>query len=179
MIRYIANKGSQRVRAAALIAPVQPDPSTSQPSPECDQDGQRFLDGLLAELAADRPAAIKTFLDLSYNLDVLGGWHVSDQAWQNSFHVAVGVSASAALGCAVAWQEDFRADLGRIVIPVLVVQGSQDRIMPPTVAGHPLVAALANASLVEIAGGPHAIIWTHAPEVNQALLSFLRALERA
>ncbi len=176
VIRYLATNGSQRVRAAALIAPVRPGPPASRPGPGRDQDDRRFLDELLAELAADRPAAIKTFLDWSYNLDMLGGWNVSDQAWQNSFHVAVGVSAAAALGCAAAWQEDFSADLGRIFIPVLVVQGSQDKIMPPAAAGRLLARALANARLVEIAGGPHAITWTHAPEVNQALLGFLRGL---
>jgi hypothetical protein len=32
---------------------------------------------------------------------------------------------------------------------------------------------LANARSVVIAGGPHAIIWTHAGEVNQALLHFI------
>jgi non-heme chloroperoxidase len=36
-----------------------------------------------------------------------------------------------------------------------------------------LPALLANARSVIIAGGPHAIIWTHADEVNQALSQFL------
>ena len=32
---------------------------------------------------------------------------------------------------------------------------------------------LKNARSTVIAGGPHAIIWTHADEVNQALLDFI------
>jgi hypothetical protein len=32
---------------------------------------------------------------------------------------------------------------------------------------------LTNARSTVIAGGPHAIIWTHADEVNQALLDFI------
>lgn len=177
VIRYLANHGSQRVRAAVLISPLQPGLPVSAPDSDPDQDDRLFLNKLLAALADDRPAAIKKFLDWSYNLDVLGGWNVSDQAWQNSFQVAVAVSAAAALGCAAAWREDFRADLGRIQIPILVVQGLQDRVMPPAAAGHLLAVALPNATLVEIAGGPHAVIWTHSPEVNQALLGFLRGLE--
>lgn len=179
VIRYLANSGSRRVRVAALIAPVEPDPPPENPGSDRAQGDRMFADELPNSLAADRPAAIKTFLDLSYNLDVLGGWNVSDQAWQNSFHVAVGISAAAALGGALALQEDFRADLLRIVIPVLVVQGSQDRVMPPATAGQVLAAGLVRASLVEIASGPHAIIWTHAPEVNDALLAFLGGLERS
>ncbi len=69
------------------------------------------FDQFMSEIAGDRPAAAKTFLDKSYNIDILGGSHVSDQAWQNSFHVAIRAAARATLGCAAAWLEDFRADL--------------------------------------------------------------------
>ena len=135
-----------------------------------------MLDDFCAEFAADRPAAVKAYLDRYYNIDVLGGTRVTDQAWQNSFHVAIGVSAAAALGCALAWREDFRADLARISVPVLIVQGSQDRVMPLAATGNPLAAMLGDARLVVIPDGPHAITWTHAAQVNQALLGFLRDL---
>ena len=115
-------------------------------------------------------------MDDSHNVDLLGGSRVSDQAWQNSFHVAIRVSAAAALGCAAAWREDFRADLARITIPVLIVQGAQDRVMPLAATGNPLAVLLAAARLVLIPEGPHAIIWTHAAEVNRALVGFLGAL---
>jgi non-heme chloroperoxidase len=175
VIRYLGRTGSPRVRAAVLLAPFPPAPSAGHGQETAD----RFLDRYATDLTADRPAAIKTFLDLSYNLEVLGGWQVSDQAWQNSFHVAIGVSAAAALGCAIAWQEDLLADLGRILVPVLVVQGAEDRITTPGQAGHRLAAELPAAHLVEIPGGPHAIGWTHSAEVNDALLAFLRTLEVA
>jgi len=86
------------------------------------------------------------------------------------------VCAAAALGCAAAWREDFRADLARITVPVLIVQGAQDRVMPLAVTGNRLAILLADARLVVIPEGPHAIMWTHAAEVNRALLGFLRAL---
>ena len=71
--------------------------------------------------------------------------------------------------------EDFRADLARITIPVLVVQGSQDRVMPPGATGRPAVQpAQPGARHVVIPDGPHAIIWTHADQVNQAFLEFIR-----
>jgi hypothetical protein len=38
---------------------------------------------------------------------------------------------------------------------------------------------LKNARSTVIAGGPHAIIWTHAHEVNQALLDFIGHPDRA
>jgi non-heme chloroperoxidase len=59
---------------------------------------------------------------------------------------------------------------------VLIVQGTEGRIMPLMATGNRLAAVLANASLITIFRGPHAIIWTHAAEVNGALLGFLDAL---
>jgi hypothetical protein len=53
---------------------------------------------------------------------------------------------------------------------VLVVQGGQDRITPPEVTGNRLPGLLRRARYVLISDGPHAIIWTHADEINQALL---------
>jgi non-heme chloroperoxidase len=116
---------------------------------------------------------MKDLLDRSYNIDLLGGSRVSDQAWQNSFYVAISTSAHAALGCLTASQEDFRADLATITIPVLVIHGDQDRVLPYQATSSRLPALLTNARSTIITGGPHAIIWTHADEVNQALLDFI------
>jgi pimeloyl-ACP methyl ester carboxylesterase len=75
--------------------------------------------------------------DRSYNIDLLGGSRVSDQAWQNSFYAAISAPAHAALGCVTAFLEDFRGDLAAISIPVLVTHGDQDRVLPyePPAAG--------------------------------------------
>ena len=116
---------------------------------------------------------MKDFMDRSYNVDLLGGSRVSDQAWQNSFYVAISASAHAALGCVTACLEDFRGDLATIGIPVLIIHGDQDRVLPYEATSQRLPALLKNTRSAIIAGGPHAIIWTHADEVNQALLNFI------
>ena len=136
------------------------------------------FDAITARIAADRPAAMKDFMDRCYNVDLLGGDRVSDQAWQNSFYVAISASAHAALRCVTACLEDFRGDLATITIPVLVIHGDQDRVLPYEATSRRLPALLKNARSTVIAGGPHAIIWTHADEVNQALLDFIGHLSR-
>ena len=80
------------------------------------------------------------------------------------------------MGCAVAWREDFRDDVARVTIPVLIVQGAQDRVMPPVATGNRLTVMMADARLAGIPDGGHAIIWTHAAQVNQLLVGFLQAL---
>jgi pimeloyl-ACP methyl ester carboxylesterase len=71
--------------------------------------------------------------DLTFDsqVEAMQDSHVSDQAWQNSFHVAIRTSAKAALDCVTACMDDFRGDLPRIDVPVLVMQGTRDRIFPP------------------------------------------------
>ena len=169
--RYLAAHGPGRVTAAVLIAPLLPFLLRAGDNPGGIDRG--VFDRLTARIAADRPAAMKEFLDRSYNVDLLGGSRVSDQAWQNSFYVAISASARAAVQCVTACREDFRADLAAITVPVLVIHGDQDRVLPYEATGGRLPALLANARSIVIAGGPHAIIWTHADEVNHALLDFI------
>jgi non-heme chloroperoxidase len=53
------------------------------------------------------------------------------------------------------------------------MQGSQDRILPPEATGDRLPALIRDVHRVVIEGGPRAIIWAHAGQVNQALLDFI------
>jgi len=175
--RYLAVHGSGRVKAAVLVAPLLPFLLKTDDSPE--GIDRSVFDAITARIAADRPAAMKDFMDRCYNVDLLGGGRVSDQAWQNSFYVAVAASAHAALGCVTACLEDFRGDLAAITVPVLVIHGDQDRVLPYEATSQRLPGLLRNARSTIIAGGPHAIIWTHADEVNQALLDFISRLSRA
>ena len=89
-----------------------------------------MFDGIKAAVVADRPAYFKDFLDNFYNVDVLRPARISDQAWQNSFIVAVGASAYAAWACVDTWLTDFREDLPKIDVPTLVLHGTEDRILP-------------------------------------------------
>jgi non-heme chloroperoxidase len=177
VIRYLAIHGSARIRAAALIAPLPPFLLKAHDSPE--GIDRSVFDDIVARIAADRPAAMKDFMDRAYNVDLLGGSRVSDQAWQNSFYIALSASAQAALACVTACQEDFRGDLATISIPVLIIHGDQDRILPYEATSRRLPALLQNARTTIIASGPHAIIWTHADEVNRALLDFIGQLSPA
>src|SRR3984885_4408914 len=169
--RYLAAHGPGRVKAAVLVAPLLPFLLKTDDSP--DGIDRSVFDRIAVCIAADRPAAMKDFMDRSYNINLLDGSRVTDQAWQNSFYVAISASAHAARRCVTACLEDFRGDLATISIPVLVIHGDQDRVLPYEATSRRLPALLKNARSAIIAGGPHAIIWTHADEATQALLDFI------
>jgi non-heme chloroperoxidase len=135
---------------------------------------QSLLDGFAAAAAADTPAWMKGFLDTFYNIDTLRGTLVSDQAWQASWNLAVTASAAAAVACVRTWTTDFRDDLPKIDVPVLVLHGDADQVLPVDKTASRLPGLIKDMQLTVIEGGPHAIPWTHADQVNTALLDFLR-----
>jgi non-heme chloroperoxidase len=133
------------------------------------------FDQIKAAVLADRPAYFKDFLNNFYNVDVLGGTRISEQAWQNSFIVAVGASAHAAYACVDTWLTDFRADLPKIDVPTLLIHGNADRILPYDATAKRLPGLIKDLKFVTVDGGPHNIAWTHSDEVNRALLEFVRS----
>jgi non-heme chloroperoxidase len=137
-------------------------------------DGQVF-DGIKAAIVKDRYAYFEDFLNNFYNVDVLGGSRISDRAWQASFNVAAAASPFATYACVDTWLTDFRGDLPKIDVPVLVVHGTEDRILPFDSTAARLPALIADCALVPVEGGPHNIAWTHPDEVNSALLEFIAA----
>jgi non-heme chloroperoxidase len=135
-------------------------------------DGQVF-EAIKTAIVKDRYAFVKNFLDDFYNVDVLAPDRISDQAWQASFNVAAAASAYASLACIDTWLTDFRSDLARIDVPMLVVHGTEDRILPFEATAKRLPALVADITLVPVEGGPHGIGWTHPDELNSAMLEFL------
>jgi non-heme chloroperoxidase len=169
--RYLGTYGSGRVPKAALFGAIPPFLLKTDDNAE-GVDGQVF-DGIKSAIVKDRYAYFKDFLDNFYNVDVLGGSRISDQAWQASFNVAVGASPHATYVCVDTWLTDFRGDLPKIDVPVLVVHGTEDRILPFDATAKRLPGLIDDLRLVTVEGGPHNIAWTHPDEVNKALLEFL------
>jgi non-heme chloroperoxidase len=135
---------------------------------------QALFDGFAQAARADTPAWMKGFLNNFYNMDTLRGSRVSDQAWQASWNLAVTASATAAVACIGTWATDFRDDLPKIDVPVLVIHGDADQVLPLDKTAARLPGLIKDVRLTVVEGGPHAIPWTHADQVNTALLDFLR-----
>ncbi len=170
--RYLGTRGSARVASGVLVSPIPPFLLQTPDNP--DGVPQGLFDGFVQAAKADAPAWMKGFLDNFYNVDTLRGTLVSDQAYQASWNLAVTASATATVACIPTWTTDFRADLPEIDVPVLVVQGDADRVLPIDKTGQRLPALIKDVQLIVVEGGPHAIPWTHAAQVNTALLDFIR-----
>lgn len=169
--RYLGRYGSERVEKAVFISCVTPCLLKAEDNPK-GLDASVFA-GIEKAIMADRPAFLSTFLGDFYNADILKGTLVSEQAIQSAWNVAAGAGAKATLDSVASWGTDFRKELAGIDIPVLVIHGDADRILPIENSGARMQQAMKRARLVTIPGGPHGITWTHAEQVNLELLKFL------
>jgi non-heme chloroperoxidase len=173
--RYLGNFGSQRVARGVLVSPIPP--FLLQTSDNPDGLPGSLFEGFMQAAKQDMPAWMKGFLDNFYNIDKLRGTLVSDQAYQASWNLAVGASATAAVACVPTWETDFRADLPKIDVPILVIQGDADRVLPYEKTGDRLRSLIKDVHVMVIKDGPHAIPWTHADQINAALLNFMPSLQ--
>jgi non-heme chloroperoxidase len=168
--RYLGTHGSARIAKAAFLGSLEPylrktDDNPSGAAPD--------FDDLKAAATSDRFAWFTGFLENFYNLDENLGSRISDEAVRASWMVAVGGSWYAAAAAVDTWLTDFRGDIEKIDVPALILHGTADRILPIDVTAREFIKRLPSADYVEIEGAPHGLLWTHADEVNEALLAFL------
>jgi pimeloyl-ACP methyl ester carboxylesterase len=169
--RYIGKYGTQRVRKAVLIGTLGPYLVKAKDNPE-GVDASVF-DGIKAALRADRPSFLMEFLRNFYNYDVTGGKLVSERVLEDNWNVAVGASAIGTVACVDCWIEDFRKNLPKNTVPTLILHGDADRILPPDATSRRQAKMIKNVKFVELPGGPHGVLWTHADQINSELVRFL------
>lgn len=169
--RYIGLYGSERVKKAVFISSIPPFLLKTADNP-AGVDGSVF-EGMMQSVIADRPAFLSQFFSNFYNVDLLGGKFISDQAVQFSWNVGTMASPKGTLDSISAWLTDFRKDLAHIDVPTLIVHGDGDRICPLPATGERIHEAVKESKLVVVEGGPHGLNWTHADQLNRALLDFI------
>ena len=171
--RYLGTYGSAGISKAVMIGPIGPYILQTDDNPQ--GVPKDVFDGFKQAAAGDRYAFLDGILGNLYNTDVLEPERISAPALLANHRVAFGSSPYSTYACIDTWLTDFRGDLPRIDIPVLVIYGTADRILPPAVTAERLrdERLIADLTVAEIPDGPHNVCWTHPDEVNSALLSFL------
>lgn len=72
-------------------------------------------------------------------------------------------------------QTDFTEDLKNITVPVLVMHGDDDQIVPYADSGPQSAKLLKNGMLKTYAGFPHGMPTTQAETINADLLAFIQS----
>jgi non-heme chloroperoxidase len=174
--RYVAQHGEPqgRVAKAVLVSAVPPIMVRTDAYP----GGLpiEVFDGLRAALAANRA---QFFVDLptgpfyGFNRE---GAKVSQGVIDNWWRQGMTGDAKAHYEGIKAFSEtDQTADLKAISVPVLVLHGDDDQIVPIDNAGRLSVDLVQNGTLKVYAGFPHGMLTTHAEIINPDLLAFVES----
>ena len=170
---YIARHGESRVARAVLISSVPPLMLKTEANP----GGlpKEVFDGLQAQVATRRSEFYREFASGPFYNYNRPGAEASEAIIDNWWRQGMMGGAKAHYDGIVAFsQTDFTDDLKQISVPVLVMHGDDDQVVPYADSG-PLSAKLVqNGTLKTYHGYPHGMPTTHAATINADLLAWLQ-----
>jgi non-heme chloroperoxidase len=170
--RYLGRHGSKRVSKGVLISAVPPLMLRTEKNPT--GLPLSVFDGLRAALAANRPQFYKDITLPFYGYNRPGA-KISEGIREHWWLQGMLGGMKAHYDCIKAFSEtDFTEDLKKIDIPVLVMHGDDDQIVPIGAAGLMSAKILKKATLKVYPGFPHGMPATNADQINADLLTFLK-----
>ena len=174
--RYVAKHGQPqgRVAKAVLVSAVPPLMVKTDANPEGTDIS--VFDGFRQALAANRA---EFFRDVAagpfYGFNRPGvetSQPVVDNWWRQGM---TGSALAHLLGIKAFSETDQTEDLKAITVPVLVLQGDDDQVVPYQDAALKQAELISDSTLKIYEGYPHGMLTTHADVINPDILAFIRS----
>jgi non-heme chloroperoxidase len=175
--RYLGRHGTKRVAKAALLGAVPPIMVKTDKNPV--GTPLSVFDDLRTQLANNRPEFYKalTLPFYGYNRP---GTKISEGICEHWWLQGMVGGMKAHYDCIKAFSEtDFTEDLKKIDIPVLLMHGDDDQIVPIASAALVGIKLLPKGTLKVYKGYPHGMATTHADVINPDLLGFFKGQQSA
>ena len=170
VVRYVGTHGTDRVHSVVLAGAITPYLLKDDDHPE----GALTLDdvaGMQEQLRADRDAFFDGFMTTFFSAN--GELKVTEEQRQEALGLAAQADLHAAAECIRSWVTDFRADMEKVDVPLLVIHGDSDATVPVEMSGERAAQAVPGSTFTTVSQGPHGFNVSHADEVNRALVDFL------
>ncbi|WP_342622533.1 alpha/beta hydrolase [Pseudomonas alkylphenolica] len=174
VVHYLARHGQERASKAAILGAVPPLMVQTASNP----GGlpKSVFDDLQAQLAANRA---QFYYDIPagpfYGYNRPGAAPSQGVIWNWWRQGMMGCAKAHYDGIVAFSQTDFTEDLKRLSLPVLVMHGDDDQIVPYENSGLLSAKLLSNSTLKTYKGFPHGMPTTHAETINADLLAFVRS----
>ncbi len=172
VIRYAAKYGKDRVAKAVLISAVTPLMVKTDANPG--GVPMSVFDEIRLNTATNRSQYFQDFTLPFFGYNRPGATPsqgVRDNWWRQGMMGAI----AAHYACVKVFSEtDFTEDLKGVDIPVLVMHGEDDQIVPWELTAQKAVKLLKHGQLISYPGFPHGMPTTHAETINRDLLAFVK-----
>ncbi|MFC3826171.1 alpha/beta fold hydrolase [Niastella sp. GCM10012298] len=173
VIRYAAQYGKGRIAKAVLVSAVTPIMVQSEINP----DGVPLsaLNEIRLNTATNRPQFFQDFTIPFYGYNRAGAkisQGIRDNWWRQGMMGGVKAHYD---GIKAFSETDFTADLQSVDIPVLVLHGEDDQVVPFPISGAKAVKLLKHGKLISYPGFPHGMPTTEAAVINADILAFINS----
>ena len=172
-IHYAAKYGKDRVAKVVLISAVTPLMVQTENNPE--GVPMSVFDEIRQGTATQRPQYFQDFTLPFYGYNREGAkisQGVRDNWWRQGMMGGIKAHHD---GIKAFSETDFTEDLKSVEIPVLVLHGEDDQIVPFPISGAKAVKLLQNGKLISYPGFPHGMPTTEAATINKDLLEFIKS----
>ena len=174
VVHYVARAEEGRVAKAVIIGAVPPVMVKKESNPG--GTPIEVFDGYRAALVANRAQLYREVPAGPFYGFNRPGAQVSDGIIDNWYRQGMMGGIKAQYDCIKAFSEtDFTDDLKAIDVPVLVLHGDDDQIVPYEDSAPLSAKLLKNGTLKTYAGLPHGLCTTHPAVVNADILAFIRS----
>ena len=173
VIRYIAKHGQGRVAKAVLISAVTPFMVQTATNPE--GVPLSVFDEIREGTGFHRAQYFQDFTIPFYGYNRPGAkisQGIRDNWWRQGM---MGAANAHYFGIKAFSETDFTEDLKSVDLPVLVLHGEDDQIVPFPISGAKAVKLLKNGQLISYPGFPHGMPATEAATINKDLLAFIKS----
>ena len=169
--RYIGKYGTGKIEKVVLISSVTPYMLKTNDNSEGIK--KEIFDDMVDKISADRPEFLKEFGKQFYGVDMLNQ-PVSKAMLEWNQTQCLTSSSNATVNCLRSFSEtDFRNDLKKIDIPVLIIHRDADKTVPIHLSGDKTAALLPHAKYIVYANAPHGLFITEKEKLNADLLNFI------
>ncbi len=170
--RYVA-RYQERVAKAVLVASLTPNMVKTDANPA--GQPQEWFDAVKSGVLGNRSEFYRAVPEGPFYGFNRPGAKPSEAVIANWWRQGMAGSAQAHYETVFSWLEDYTADLKKITVPVLVMHGDDDQIVPFASSVPRAVDLLANGVLKTYSGFPHGMLTTHADILNPDLLAFIKS----
>ncbi|MDP1844578.1 MAG: alpha/beta hydrolase [Sediminibacterium sp.] len=171
--RYIGRYGTDKISKIVFISSVTPFILKTEDNP--DGEERKNFDETIHKIETDRPAFLSGFGKKFYGVNSLNQ-PVSKELLDWNQVLCLMSSAKGTVDCVRSFSEtDFRDDLKKINIPVLIIHGDADDIVPIELSGNKTAELIPHAKYIVYENAPHGLFITEKEKLNTDLINFITA----
>ena len=169
--KYFSAYGGARVSKVVLISCVVPYMLQTGDNPS--GVPQEMFDKMAEGMLEDRPKFMEGFAKDFFGVTLMNH-PVSDAFLANNLTQVMKSSPIATLQCAKSFSStDFRQDVPKINVPVLIIHGDEDKTVPIDATGAETAKLIPGAKYIVYEGAPHGLWYTEKSRLNMDLTDFI------